>query len=106
MESATTWLDDRLHAAGLQRTGDVTQPYVRPWATVLSAPTGTGRVWLKAMAPGTAFEVGLYELLVRLAPQNVLTPIASDPTRGWILLLDGGVSLGDRLTGPSSSTTC
>jgi hypothetical protein len=58
------------------------------------------------MAPGTAFEVGLYELLVRLAPQNVLTPIASDPTRGWILLLDGGVSLGDRLTGPSSSTTC
>ena len=99
MESATTWLDDRLHAAGLRRTGDVTQPYVRPWATVLSAPTGTGRVWLKAMAPGTTFEVGLYELLVRLAPQNVLTPIASDPTRGWILLPDGGISLGDRLTG-------
>ena len=99
MESATTWFDDRLHAAGLRRTGDVTQPYVRPWATVLSAPTSAGRVWLKAMAPGTTFEVGLYELLVRLAPQNVLTPIASDPTRGWILLPDGGVSLGDRLTG-------
>jgi hypothetical protein len=99
MESATTWLDDRLHAAGLERTGGVTQPYVRPWATVLSAPTSAGRVWLKAMAPGTTFEVGLYELLGRLAPQNVLTPIASDPTRGWILLPDGGVSLGDRLTG-------
>jgi hypothetical protein len=99
MESATAWLDDRLHGAGLKRTGDVTQPYVRPWATVLSAPTSAGRVWLKAMAPGTTFEVGLYELLVRLAPQNVLTPIASDPTRGWILLPDGGVSLGDRLEG-------
>ena len=99
MESATTWLDDSLHAAGLKRTGDVTQPYVRPWATVLTAPTNAGPVWLKAMAPGTTFEIGLYEMLVHLAPQHILMPIAADPTRGWILLPDGGVSLGDRLTG-------
>lgn len=97
--SATAWLDDQLREAGLERTGEVTQPYLRPWATVLSAPTTGGRVWLKAMAPGTIFEVGLYELLVRVAPGNVLTPIASDPTRGWILLPDGGASLADRLDG-------
>jgi hypothetical protein len=96
---ATSWLDDQLQAAGLERSGDVTQPHVHPWATVLSAPTRGGRVWLKAMAPGTTFEVGLYELLVPVAPGNVLTPIASDPSRGWILLPDGGASLADRLTG-------
>ncbi|HVR78923.1 MAG TPA: aminoglycoside phosphotransferase family protein [Acidimicrobiia bacterium] len=96
LESATAWLDDRLQEAGLDRTSQVTQPYVQPWATVLTAATGRGRVWLKAMAPGTTFEIGLYELLVTVAPENVLTPIAADPSRGWILLPDGGVSLGDR----------
>jgi hypothetical protein len=43
--------------------------------------------------------VGLYELLHRVAPDNVLTPIATDLTRGWIVLPDGGRSLGERLTG-------
>ena len=88
---APTWVDDQLKAAGLERTGDVKQPHVRPWATVLSAPTTGSRVWLKTMAPGTTFEVGLYELLVRVAPRNVLTPIASDQTRGWILLPTAGL---------------
>jgi hypothetical protein len=69
-ESATTWLDDSLHAAGMRRTGEVTQPYVRPWATVLSAPTNADRVRLKAMSPGTAFEVRLCGLLVRLTPET------------------------------------
>jgi len=96
LEPATAWLDDRLQEAGLDRTGKVTQPHVRPWATVLTAPTSGGQVWLKAMAPGTTFEVELYDLLVSVAPEHVLLPIASDPSRGWILLPDGGVSLGDR----------
>jgi hypothetical protein len=54
---------------------------------------------LKAAAPGTAFEVGLYELLARVAPDRVLTPIATDVERGWIVLPDGGPTLGDRLAG-------
>jgi hypothetical protein len=96
-EVAVTWLDERLVVAGMERTGEVEQPHLRPWASVLKAPTTRGPVWLKAAGSGTVFEVGLYELLQRVAPDRVLTPIATDVGRGWILLPDGGPSLGDRL---------
>ena len=96
---ALSWLDQRLATAGIARRGDVEQPHLRPWATVLRVPTTAGVVWMKAAAPGTAFEAGLYELLASAAPDRVLTPIATDAARGWILLPDGGPPLGERLTG-------
>jgi hypothetical protein len=94
---AVAWLDERLALAGIVRTGDVEQPHLRPWATVLRAPTSAGTVWMKAAGPGTAFEAGLYTILVETAPDLVLTPIATDPARGWVVLPDGGPSLGERL---------
>ena len=97
-EAAVSWLDERLADAGIERTGDVEQPHLRPWATVLKAPTTRGPVWLKATGPGTAFEVGLYEIIQRVAPDRVLTPIATDVSRGWMVLPDGGASLGDHLS--------
>ena len=63
------------------------------------APTSRGPVWLKAAGAGTAFEVGLYELLQGVAPEHVLTPIATDVSRSWIVLPDGGKPIGERLTG-------
>ena len=96
---AVTWLDDELAAAGVERTGDVEQPRVRPWATLLTAPTTGGRVWLKAAGPGTAFEVGLYRLLDRVVPDRVLPPLAVDLARSWVLLPDGGPPVGERLAG-------
>ena len=38
-------------------------------------------------------------LLASLVPDRILTPIATDAQRGWIVLPDGGSSLGERLTG-------
>ncbi len=98
-EMAVSWLDEELAAAAIKRTGEVEQPHIRPWATALRAPTSHGLVWLKAAGPGTAFEVRLYELLQRVVPGHVLTPIAIDVTRGWIVLPDGGPPLAERLTG-------
>ena len=98
---AVRWLDEQLRGHAIERTGAVTQPRVRPWATVLTAPTTAGPVWLKATAPDTAFEVPLYRLLHRVVPDRVLAPLAADPARGWILLPDGGPSLGSRLAGPA-----
>jgi len=95
LAEATSWVDGRLSAAGIARTGPVTQPRVRAWGTVLTAPTDQGPVWLKAPGPRTAFEVPLYELLARLVPDRVLVPIATDTTRGWVLLPDGGPTLGE-----------
>jgi hypothetical protein len=102
-EDAVAWLDEQLAVAGIERTGEIEQPHVRPWATVLRAPTREGPVWLKAAGPGTAFEVRLYELLARVTPARVLTPIATDSARGWIVLPDGGPSIGERLRGEEAS---
>jgi Phosphotransferase enzyme family len=96
---ATAWLDEQLAAAGIRRTGAVEQPHLRPWATALTAPTTAGPVWLKAAGPGTAFEVGLYELLARIVPDRVLVPFAVDAARGWVVLPDGGPPLADRVAG-------
>ena len=99
LAEATAWLDARLRDARITRTGAVEQPHLRPWSTVLRAPTTSGPVWLKAPGPGTTFEVGLYATLERLAPRDVLVPIAVDLERSWVLLPDGGPSLEDRLEG-------
>ncbi|MCP3802571.1 aminoglycoside phosphotransferase family protein [Allokutzneria sp. A3M-2-11 16] len=92
---AVAWMDAQLVRAGMVRTGEVTQPRVQSWATVLRAETNQGVVWLKACGPGTAFEVPLYPLLHRLAPDRVLTPIAVDLDREWLLLPDGGPTMKD-----------
>src|SRR5262245_45129584 len=96
---AVAWLDRVLARVGRERTGDVTQPHLRPWATALRAPTSGGVVWLKAAGPGTAFEVGLYGVLAREVPDRVLAPIRADPGRGWVVLPDGGPTLRDRRAG-------
>jgi hypothetical protein len=92
-------MDERLAAAGMTRTGAVTQPHLRPWATALKAPTSGGTVWLKAAGPGTAVEAPLYRLLQQVVPDHVLEPIAVDVARGWMLLPDGGPTLGERVAG-------
>ena len=71
-QEAVAWLDERLAADGTRRVGEVTQPHLRPWATVLRVPTTRGVVWLKAAGPETAFEVELYGLLERVVPERIL----------------------------------
>ena len=93
-------MDERLGEAGIDRVGEVEQPHLRPWSTILTAPTTGGAVWMKAAGSANAFEAPLYELLARVAPEHVLTPLAVDATRGWMLLPDGGQTLGDSLDGP------
>jgi hypothetical protein len=98
-DRVVSWVDDRLAGTGRVRAGPVTQPHLRPWATVLKVPTDRGSVWLKAAGPGTAFEAGLYELLDAVAIGRSTYPGATDPTRGWMLLPDGGPTLGEREAG-------
>ena len=63
---------------------------------MFSATTDQGVVWLKLSGAGTRFEVGLYELMHRVAPAHVLEPIALDVERAWIVLPDGGPLLADQ----------
>jgi Phosphotransferase enzyme family len=93
-EAAIAWVGEHVVP-----TGEVEQFRLRPWATVLRVPTADGPVWMKAAARSTAFEVPLYRLLARIVPERVLTPIAVDVERSWLLLPDGGPSLGERGAG-------
>ena len=93
------WVDDGLTAIGRTRTGDLEEVRIRPWGIVLAAPTSGGEVFMKATAGATAFEVGLYELLVRVVPDHVLHPIALDVEAGWLLLPDGGPVLTEQAWG-------
>ena len=90
---AVEWATGRLADRGRSVTGEVVQPHVYPWSTVLRLPTAEGPVWFKANGPGTSYEVALLDTLAEWCPDRVLVPIASDTDRGWLLLPDGGTTL-------------
>ncbi|CAM3797495.1 phosphotransferase [Kibdelosporangium persicum] len=102
-EVVQAWVDERLAEASIRRIGDLTQPRVRPWGTVLTAPTSQGVIWVKAPGPQTVFEVALYEVLRDVAPEWVLEPIAIDVQRGWLVLPDGGTAVRESTADPVES---
>jgi hypothetical protein len=93
LDEARRWIESALAGLGLGVVGEIEQPHVRPWSTVLRVPTGSGDVWFKASVAGLAHDAGVSALLARLRPDLVLTPLAVDAERGWMLLPDGGERL-------------
>jgi hypothetical protein len=87
------WLDRQLEDVGLQLTGTVEQPHVRPWSTVLRIPTTGGDVWFKANIPLLAYEATVVDLLAAQRPDSVPGLLATDLERGWMLMADGGKRL-------------
>jgi hypothetical protein len=93
LAGAVEWADDRLHELGRERTGDVEQPHVRSWATVLRVPTADGPVWFKANTAELRHEVAIVERVSRRVPERVPALLASDVDRGWMLMADAGERL-------------
>jgi len=87
------WVDRQLEKLGLQSTGAVEQPHVRPWSTVLRMPTTGGDVWFKANIPLLAYEAAVVGLLAARRPDFVPGLLATDVERGWMLMADGGERL-------------
>ncbi|TCC52703.1 hypothetical protein E0H75_02810 [Kribbella capetownensis] len=56
-------------------------------------PSVEGLVWFKENNPGHRFEAGLAAALARLAPYDVIVPIAVDRARNWLLTDDQGRTL-------------
>jgi hypothetical protein len=92
-DSVLAWVRDRLRAAGVRPASEL-EPRFRPWSVTGRIRTDRGPVWFKANPPGSRFEPALMAALSRWVPGQVLTPLATDPERGWSLLPDGGVILG------------
>jgi hypothetical protein len=94
--TTTAWRDTALdwaRAQGFAPTGEVTQPRLCAWSTVLRIPTAEGFVWLKAGNAGTSFEACLVEALIGYGAPHLLAPLAVCADRGWLLLPDGGPTL-------------
>jgi hypothetical protein len=95
LSEASGWIRARLADEGLKLVGEIEQPHVRWWSTVMRAPTTAGDLWFKANAPPHAFEASLLEILEGVRPGCVPELVASDPARGWLLMRDGGTRLRD-----------
>lgn len=91
---ALEWADARLGDLDRHREGSPTWSRVRPWGLVMSLPTADGQVWFKAV-PENSAEAVLHGVLADEAPDNVAPLLGQDEDRGWLLLADVGLSLGD-----------
>ncbi|HET8969502.1 MAG TPA: phosphotransferase [Candidatus Nanopelagicales bacterium] len=87
---AHAWIDEQVHRLGLVRLGDIEQPHVYPWSTVLRVPTALGDVWFKANAPELQHEAALVTLVAERVPERVPPLLAVDVDRGWMLMADAG----------------
>ena len=97
LAEAVAWIDERLAAAGLRRSG---APALRGriWSLVARVPVGQdGTVWFKANPPGSAFEPGLLAALGQWAPGLVPPVLAVDTERAWALSFDAGSHLQELL---------
>ncbi|MET7278539.1 hypothetical protein ABZS29_09935 [Kribbella sp. NPDC005582] len=68
----------------------------RLWSVTRCYRTSGGVVWFKENNPGHRFEAGLVDELARLAPDQVIVPLAVDRERGWLLAADHGPTLWHR----------
>lgn len=91
--AAMAWVDERLAETGRRRTGEPTQPHVRPWATALRVPTDGGPVWFKASVAAYHHEAAAVQALAARVPERVPPLLAADPARGWLLMADAGERL-------------
>jgi Phosphotransferase enzyme family len=81
-------------------TGEIEQPHVYWWSTVLRVPTSDGVVWFKACHPSHGFEPALTLELARLRPGRVIEVLATDLDRGWMISADAGQRLRELLASP------
>lgn len=93
---ARHWIDSQLAHVGLQVTGPIEQPHIRPWATAMRISTQNRTIWFKATTQGSGYEVRLTLFLSDLLPQHTPSLIASDNERCWMLMEDMGETLRSR----------
>jgi hypothetical protein len=88
LAEATAWIRERV-----EPIGEIEQPHVRSWSTVLQVPTVAGDFFFKAVAPVHRFEAALTARLSELQPHRVTEVVDTDPERGWLLMRYGGIRL-------------
>src|SRR6266498_3381321 len=83
LAEASAWIRARVEVSG-----DIEQPHVRWWSTVLRVPTAEGDLFFKSVAPVHRFEAALTARLAELQPGRVAEGVDGDRERGWFLMRD------------------
>jgi hypothetical protein len=96
LAEAAAWIHARVDV-----TGEIEQPHVRWWSTVLRVPSADGDLFFKAVAPVHRFEAALTARLAELQPGRVTEVVDVDPERGWFLMRDAGTRLRELLESPA-----
>jgi hypothetical protein len=91
------WIDRELDRLGLVAAGAVDQSHIAPWSTAMRVPVASDDLWFKANMPALACEAAVIDILGRRRPDAVPELRAIDLERGWMLMSDAGVPLGDVL---------
>ena len=87
------WIHEQTQNRGILITGEIDQPHMYPWSTVLHVPTDQGKLFFKATAHETLYEAALTQALARWLPDCMPELVTMDAGRGWMLLRDGGEQL-------------
>jgi hypothetical protein len=95
LAGAHAWIDEQVGRLGLTRTGELEQPHVRLWSTVIRVPTAEGQVWFKANTESLRHEAALVDVVARRRPDAVPPLLALDRESGWMLMADAGETLAD-----------
>ncbi len=91
--SAEEWIASQATKHRITISGPVEQPHMYAWSTVLRVPTNDGTLFFKATAPETIYEAALTKKLAEWNPERLPDFLAVDPSRGWMLMRDGGEQL-------------
>ncbi|HLO15330.1 MAG TPA: phosphotransferase [Anaerolineales bacterium] len=90
---ARAWIHSALRKNNLQLTGEIEQPHVRQWSTVMTVPTGDGMFFFKESNALFAYETVLTDYLARFRSEIFPELLAVDTKRHWMLMRDAGIPL-------------
>jgi len=93
LKQAHDWIRSETKRQSIRITGEIEQPHVYPWSTVLRVPTNAGTLFFKATATETVYEATLTQALAGWYPDTMPELLAVDTARGWMLMRDGGEQL-------------
>jgi hypothetical protein len=93
VRQAADWIRAEARRLSITLHGEIEQPHVYPWSTVLRVPSSEGILFFKATAPETVYEARLTQALAGWFPDCMPELLAVDGERGWMLMRDGGEQL-------------
>jgi len=93
LKQVYAWIQAQTARQSIHIIGEIEQPHIYPWSTVLRVPTREGTSFFKATAAETVYESALTEMLAGWYPDCMPELIAVDTGRGWMLMRDGGEQL-------------